>query len=49
MHYFGETTLNRFLERVRRHWPVAFHPTSSIVVSRASLPQAPRLLVLPGQ
>jgi L-ascorbate metabolism protein UlaG (beta-lactamase superfamily) len=48
MHYFGQTTLNRFLERVRQHWPVAFHPTPSIVVSRASLPPAPRFLILPG-
>jgi hypothetical protein len=47
MHYFGETTLNRFLSRVRQHWPVAFHDTPSIVVSRGNLPQGPRFLVLP--
>jgi L-ascorbate metabolism protein UlaG (beta-lactamase superfamily) len=49
MHYFGEATLHRFLNRVRQHWPVAFHNAASIIVSRASLPQAPRFLVLPGQ
>lgn len=50
MHYFGETTLQRFLNRVRQHWPVAFHDTSSITVSRASLSQqGPRFLVLPGR
>lgn len=49
MHYFGEMTLQRFLSRVRPHWPVAFHDTSSIVVSRASLPREPRFLVLPGR
>jgi L-ascorbate metabolism protein UlaG (beta-lactamase superfamily) len=48
MHYFGQATLQRFLDRVRRHWPVSFNATSSIVVSRASLPQAPRFVVLPG-
>jgi len=49
MHYFGETTLKRFLSRVGQHWPVAFHDTPSIVVSRASLPQGPKILVLPGR
>ena len=49
MHYFGETTLRRFLDRVRQHWPVAFHDTPSIVVSRSNLPQGPRFLVLPGR
>jgi L-ascorbate metabolism protein UlaG (beta-lactamase superfamily) len=48
MHYFGQATLHRFLDQVRRHWPVGFHPTSSIVVSRTTLPQASRFLVLPG-
>lgn len=48
MHYFGPTTLQRFIERVRREWPVAFHDTASLVVSRASLPPAPRVVVLPG-
>ena len=49
MHYFGQATLGRFVERVRREWPVAFHDAPSIVVSRATLPQAPRFLVLPGR
>jgi L-ascorbate metabolism protein UlaG (beta-lactamase superfamily) len=48
MHYFGEATLQRFLDRVRQHWPVAFHHSPSIVVSRATLPKTPRFLVLPG-
>jgi L-ascorbate metabolism protein UlaG (beta-lactamase superfamily) len=48
MHYFGQSTLTRFLERIRQHWPVAFHPTASITVSRATLPTSPRMLVLPG-
>ncbi len=49
MHYFGQATLQRFVERVRQEWSVAFHDTPSIVVSRASLPPAPRFLVLPGR
>lgn len=49
MHYFGQSTLQRFLDRVRQEWPVALHDTASIVVSRATLPQAPRFLVLPGR
>lgn len=48
MHYFGSTTLNRFLDMVRRHWPVDFSDTPSIILSRASLPKAPKFLVLPG-
>jgi L-ascorbate metabolism protein UlaG (beta-lactamase superfamily) len=48
MHYFGQATLRRFVDRVRREWPVVFQDTASIVVSRASLPQAPRFMVLPG-
>jgi L-ascorbate metabolism protein UlaG (beta-lactamase superfamily) len=46
MHYFGEATLQRFLERVRRHWPVSFSATPSLVASRASLPSAPKFVVL---
>jgi L-ascorbate metabolism protein UlaG (beta-lactamase superfamily) len=48
MHYFGQAILRRFVDRVRREWPVVFQDTASIVVSRASLPQAPRFMVLPG-
>ena len=49
MHYFGEATLHRFLNRVRQNWPVAFHDSASITVSRASLPQGPKFLVLTGR
>jgi L-ascorbate metabolism protein UlaG (beta-lactamase superfamily) len=48
MHYFGQATLQRFLDRVRQHWPVAFHHAPSMVVSRTTLPPAPRFVVLPG-
>ena len=49
MHFFGETTLRRFLDRVRQHWPVAFHDGASIAVSRPTLPQAPKFVVLQGR
>jgi L-ascorbate metabolism protein UlaG (beta-lactamase superfamily) len=49
MHYFGQATLDRFLDRIRQHWPVAFNASASIVVSRATLPRSPRMLVLPGR
>ena len=49
MHYFGPTTLNRFLEQARKSWPVEFSDSNSVVVSRATLPESPKVLVLPGQ
>jgi L-ascorbate metabolism protein UlaG (beta-lactamase superfamily) len=48
MHYFGMATLNRFLERVRQSWDVRYNDTPSIVLSKASLPRSPQVLVLPG-
>ena len=47
MHYFNAGTLNRFLARAREHWPVEFSKTSAIMVSRATLPSSPKVLVLP--
>lgn len=49
MHYFGSSTLNRFLARVQETWTVERSSTASITVSRATLPPAPKVLVLPGQ
>jgi L-ascorbate metabolism protein UlaG (beta-lactamase superfamily) len=48
MHYFGMATLSRFLERVRQNWDVRYGDTPSIVLSKASLPRSPQVLVLPG-
>ncbi|WP_293863529.1 MBL fold metallo-hydrolase [uncultured Alsobacter sp.] len=48
MHYFGSSTLNRFLARVQENWTVERSPTASITLSRASLPPTPKVLVLPG-
>jgi L-ascorbate metabolism protein UlaG (beta-lactamase superfamily) len=48
MHYFNAYTLNRFLDRVRGDFAVEMASTATIVVSQASLPSAPKVLVLPG-
>jgi L-ascorbate metabolism protein UlaG (beta-lactamase superfamily) len=50
MHYFSLYTLNRFLDRVRpSNWPVEKAPVPSAVVSKSTLPTAPKVLVLPGR
>lgn len=48
MHFFGSSTLNRFLASAREHFPVEFSDTPAITLSRASLPKSPKILVLPG-
>jgi L-ascorbate metabolism protein UlaG (beta-lactamase superfamily) len=48
MHYFGVYTLNRFLDRMKQDWDVEMGETPSLVLSKASLPTKPKVLVLPG-
>ena len=48
MHYFSAYTLDRFLDRVRAEWPVEVAEAPSMVLSKATLPQKPKVLVLPG-
>jgi hypothetical protein len=48
MHYFSAYTLQRFLARVGEKFGVEFHDTPSVVISKASLPEKPKFLVLPG-
>jgi L-ascorbate metabolism protein UlaG (beta-lactamase superfamily) len=48
MHYFSAFTLNRFLDRVRGTFDVETSDIPSVVVSKASLPARPQILVLPG-
>jgi len=48
MHYFGVYTLNRFLDRMKEEWDVEIGDTPSLVLSKASLPTKPKVLVLPG-
>jgi L-ascorbate metabolism protein UlaG (beta-lactamase superfamily) len=48
MHYFSESTLERFLMRMRESHEIKLHDGASVVVSRATLPKQRTLLVLPG-
>lgn len=48
MHYFGPATLARFVDGMRGEFEVEVSPTNNIVVSEATLPDAPKVLVLPG-
>ena len=48
MHYFNPYTLNRFLDRIRNDFPVETANEPAIVVSQATLPAQPKVLVLPG-
>jgi L-ascorbate metabolism protein UlaG (beta-lactamase superfamily) len=48
MHYFGPTTLARFVDGMRGEFEVEVSPTNNIIVSEAALPETPKVLVLPG-
>ena len=50
MHFFSVYTLHRFLDRVRQlNWPVEMASIPSTLVSKTTLPSAPKVLVLPGR
>ena len=48
MHFFNQYALARFLDRARAQWDVAQAEIPSVVVSKATLPTRPQVLVLPG-
>jgi L-ascorbate metabolism protein UlaG (beta-lactamase superfamily) len=48
MHYFSSFTLDRFLARAAANWDVERSDVPSVVVSKATLPPKPKVLVLPG-
>jgi L-ascorbate metabolism protein UlaG (beta-lactamase superfamily) len=48
MHFFSSYTLSRFLDRVRQDWQVEIAEVPSLVVSKTTLPDKPKVLVLPG-
>jgi len=48
MHYFGPTTLNRFLAHLGETFDVEINPSPETIVSVATLPPSPKVLVLPG-
>jgi L-ascorbate metabolism protein UlaG (beta-lactamase superfamily) len=49
MHYFSNYTLERFLNRVRGTFEIEQSVLPATVVSRATLPQSQKVLVLPGR
>ncbi|RDJ27050.1 hypothetical protein DWF00_08570 [Bosea caraganae] len=48
MHFFGGGTLNRFLARSQDLWPIERRDSPEIVLSKATLPAKPTIIVLPG-
>ena len=48
MHYFGPTTLRRFLDGLSEEFAIEISPTAEVVISEATLPSEPKVLVLPG-
>jgi L-ascorbate metabolism protein UlaG (beta-lactamase superfamily) len=48
MHFFNPYTLQRFLDRAAQNWPVERAEIPSFVVSKTTLPDKPKVLVLPG-
>jgi L-ascorbate metabolism protein UlaG (beta-lactamase superfamily) len=49
MHYYNGYILDRFLDRARKLWDVETAEIPSVVVAKATLPVAPKVVVLPGR
>jgi hypothetical protein len=49
MHFFGQTTLDRFLAKAGTFWAVERRDEPVLTVSRAGLPRQPTVIVLPGR
>jgi L-ascorbate metabolism protein UlaG (beta-lactamase superfamily) len=49
MHFFGQTTLDRFLAKAGTLWAVERRDEPVLTVSRAGLPRQPTVIVLPGR
>jgi L-ascorbate metabolism protein UlaG (beta-lactamase superfamily) len=48
MHFFGQTTLNRFISNVSTEYELETSVTPERIFTAAGLPDEPKLLVLPG-
>ena len=48
MHFFGPTTLSRFIAGASADFEVEMAPSEVTIVSADTLPERPKLLVLPG-
>jgi L-ascorbate metabolism protein UlaG (beta-lactamase superfamily) len=49
MHYFGQTTLRRFLDALSEEFEIEISSSPEVVMSESTLPSAPTVLVLPGR
>jgi L-ascorbate metabolism protein UlaG (beta-lactamase superfamily) len=49
MHYFGSYVLETFLGKLGPKWPARHNEGSSILLTKASLPEPPEVVVLPGR
>jgi L-ascorbate metabolism protein UlaG (beta-lactamase superfamily) len=49
MHFFGQATLERFLAKASADFPVERRDQPTLIVSRATLPRQPTVIVLPGR
>jgi L-ascorbate metabolism protein UlaG (beta-lactamase superfamily) len=48
MHYFGMATLNRFLLHLEESFEVELSQSPELIISVKTLPQSPKVIVLPG-
>jgi L-ascorbate metabolism protein UlaG (beta-lactamase superfamily) len=48
MHYFSRQILGEFLDLVRDHYRIVVSNSATAIMSRATLPEQPEILVLPG-
>jgi len=49
MHFFGQATLNRFLDRMSAGHDIVRESSPTIIVSRTTMPPRPTVRVLPGR
>jgi L-ascorbate metabolism protein UlaG (beta-lactamase superfamily) len=49
MHYFSTFTLNRLLSHMQEKYAIDINGSPSILISKATLPATPKILVLPGR
>jgi L-ascorbate metabolism protein UlaG (beta-lactamase superfamily) len=49
MHYFGSVVLETFLAKLGPGWPVRRSAENAILLTKARLPEAPEVVILPGR
>jgi len=48
MHFFGPSTLSRFIDIASKDYKIVTSESPHVVLSRSTLPKEPTLMVLPG-